>query len=148
MNRQPNSVLDVLDQECYLCLDDAHANPKSKIANQKSKISPLLQHSPWDALLAGLALAHGLLLVLVPSVPLVALGMWWNANTISHNFIHLPFFRSRTANRLFSGYLSLLLGVPQSFWKAKHLAHHAGRPLRSMTPRGEWVAEGALVLLL
>ncbi len=31
----------------------------------------------------------------VPSVPLVAVALWWNANTIAHNFIHTPFFRSR-----------------------------------------------------
>src|SRR3954463_10680157 len=107
-----------------------------------------MRHSPWDGLLVALSIAHAALLLTVPSVPLVALGLWWNANTISHNFIHLPFFRSRTANRIFSAYLSLLLGVPQSLWKGRHLAHHAGRPLRSMTARSEWMAEGALVLLL
>ena len=62
----------------------------------------ILRHSPSDALLVGLAVLHGALLVLVPSVPLVALGLWWSANTVSHNFIHLPFFRSRGMNRSFS----------------------------------------------
>jgi len=84
----------------------------------------ILRHSSWDALLVGLALLHGALLVLMPSVLLIALGLWWNANTISHNFVHLPFFRSRAANVLFAGYLSLLLGFPQSLWAARHLAHH------------------------
>src|SRR6185295_11342646 len=37
----------------------------------------LLRHSPRDALLVGLALLHGALLVRAPSVPLVALGLWW-----------------------------------------------------------------------
>src|SRR6266487_884688 len=77
----------------------------------------ILRHSSSDALLVGLAVVHGALLVLVPSVPLVALGLWWNANTVSHNFIHLPFFRRQALNTIFSWYLSLLLGWPQTFWR-------------------------------
>jgi hypothetical protein len=76
----------------------------------------------------------------------VALGLWWNANTVSHNFIHLPFFRSRAGNRLFSAFLSLLLGLPQSFWKARHLAHHRNQEFRWWPVPREWLAEGALVL--
>ena len=78
-----------------------------------------------------LSLVHGLLLLSAPSAPLIALLLWWNANTVSHNFIHRPFFRSRTATRAYSAYLSLLLGVPQSEWRARHLAHHATRAGRS-----------------
>ena len=78
----------------------------------------------WDALPVALALAHGALLVVWPSILLVAVGLWWNANTVSHHFIHRPFFRTRRLNAGFSCYLSLLLGVPQSLWRAKHLAHH------------------------
>src|SRR4051794_4369513 len=88
----------------------------------------ILRYSPKDALLVGGAVLHGALLLVAPSVPLVALGLWWNANTVSHNFIHLPFFRARGGNQLFSAFLSLLLGLPQSFWKAKHLAHHRDEP--------------------
>ena len=106
----------------------------------------ILRHSPWDALLVGLALLHGALLVLVPSVPLIALGLWWNANTISHNFIHLPFFRSRSTNVLFSALLSLLIGFPQSLWAARHLAHHRDEPFRGTPVRRAWLAQGALVL--
>src|SRR6266487_6630815 len=80
----------------------------------------ILRHSSSDALLVGLAVVHGALLVLVPSVPLVALGLWWNANTVSHNFIHLPFFRSGGANRLYSFYLTLVLGFPHSWWRERH----------------------------
>jgi hypothetical protein len=108
----------------------------------------ILRHSPWDALLIGLAVLHGALLVLVPSVPLVALGLWWNANTVSHNFIHLPFFRSRAANNFFSVFLSLLLGLPQSLWKAKHLAHHRDLRFRWRPLQRKWIAEGVLVFLL
>jgi hypothetical protein len=90
----------------------------------------VLRHSNRDAVLIALAVGHGALLVTVPSAPLIALGLWWSANTVAHNFIHLPFFRVRWANALFSAYLSLLLGLPQSVWRDRHLAHHAGRPWR------------------
>jgi hypothetical protein len=86
----------------------------------------VLRHSRWDALLIALAAAHGLLLLVAPAVPVIALGLWWNANTISHNFIHTPFFRRRALNRWFSLYLSALLGLPQTLWRDRHLAHHAG----------------------
>jgi Fatty acid desaturase len=110
--------------------------------------SGILRHSRWDALLVGLAVLHGVLLLVVPSVPVIAIGLWWNANTVSHNFIHLPFFRSRAGNAFFSAFLSLLLGLPQSFWKAKHLAHHRDERFRWRPLRREWISEGALVFLL
>src|SRR5918911_4559916 len=108
----------------------------------------ILRYSSWDVLLVGAAVLHGALLLIAPSVMLVALGLWWNANTVSHNFIHLPFFYTRRSNRLFSAFLSLLLGLPQSFWKAKHLAHHRDEPFRWTPVRREWIAEGALVFAL
>jgi hypothetical protein len=86
----------------------------------------ILRHSAWDALFVALAGVHGLLLFVAPTAPLIALGLWWNSNTISHNFIHKPFFRSRALNTLFALYLSVLLGIPQSIWRERHLAHHAG----------------------
>ncbi len=100
-----------------------------------------------DALLVFLAAFHGALVVVVPCVPLIALGLWWNANTVSHNFIHHPFFRSRAGKVLFSAGLTLLLGVPQSIWRARHLAHHAGRALPRRWGRQN-AAEGALLLAL
>ncbi|HKT80013.1 MAG TPA: fatty acid desaturase [Vicinamibacterales bacterium] len=84
----------------------------------------------FDALFVGLALIQGGVLVLAPNAVLVGIGMWWNANTVSHNFIHRPFFRRRSANALFSAYLTLLIGVPQRLWRDRHLAHHAGRRYR------------------
>jgi fatty acid desaturase len=83
------------------------------------------RYSRWDGLLVALSALHAALLVTVPSIPLVAIGLWWNANTISHNFLHRPFFRSRAANRVYALYLSAVLGVPQSVWRARHLRHHA-----------------------
>src|SRR5205823_10216310 len=86
----------------------------------------LLRHSAWDALLITLAVGHGALLVAVPAAPVIALGVWWNSNTIAHYFIHRPFFAARSLNALFALYLSVLLGVPQRLWRDRHLAHHAG----------------------
>lgn len=82
------------------------------------------RRATWDVLPVALALAHGAVLLSWPSIPLVAVGLWWNANTISHHFIHRPFFRTRTLNASFSCYISLVLGFPQSLWRARHLAHH------------------------
>jgi len=107
----------------------------------------VLRHSPWDALLVALAAAHGLLLALVPAAPVVALGLWWNSNTVSHHFLHRPFFRARALNRLFALYLSVLLGVPQSVWRRRHLAHHAGVRWRLRWTRPVLV-EAAAVLAL
>ena len=73
---------------------------------------------------------HGAVLAAFPTAVVVGVGLWWCANTVSHNFIHGPFFRARWMNRVFSAYLSLLLGVPQTVWRERHLAHHAGRPWR------------------
>jgi hypothetical protein len=81
----------------------------------------------WDALFVGLAAVHGVVVATAASMVVIAVGLWWNANTIAHNFIHRPFFRSRWANRLFSVYLSAVLGIPQTFWRDRHLRHHAGR---------------------
>ena len=62
------------------------------------------RRSRGDALLVGLAAAHGLVLLLAPAAPVVALGLWWNSNTVAHCFIHRPFFRARALNRLFGLY--------------------------------------------
>jgi hypothetical protein len=105
----------------------------------------VLAASRWDALLVGLALVQGAVLLAVPSAWAVALGLWWGSNTVAHWFLHRPFFRSRLLNLLFALYLSVLLGVPQSVWRGRHLAHHAGRPWRfQFTP--QLAVEATLVL--
>jgi len=107
----------------------------------------IFRHSSWDGLLVLMALGHGTVLLLWPSVLVVGLGMWWCANTVSHNFIHLPFFRTRRANALFSIYLTVLLGVPQTLWRQRHLAHHTERDWRfRVTP--QFGAEAVLILAL
>lgn len=115
----------------------------------------LLRHSSWDGMLIALSLVQAALLLTVPSVPLVAIGLWWNANTISHNFIHLPFFRSRGLNIVFSIFLSTLLGIPQSLWRARHLRHHRESTARANTHRRApievsrlWVIEIAAIAIV
>jgi hypothetical protein len=105
----------------------------------------VFRHSPWDALPVALAAGHGALLLLAPAAPIVAVGLWWNSNTVSHLFIHRPFFRSRAANRLFACYLTVVLGIPQSVWRDMHLAHHAGAPWR---PRLSALVLGEVFLVL
>lgn len=97
-----------------------------------------------DAILVTLAIAHGLILLLWPVAPVIAVGVWWNSNTIAHNFIHRPFFRSRMLNRVFAAFLSVLLGIPQALWRDRHLAHHAGVRWRLRVSR-QLAAETALV---
>jgi Fatty acid desaturase len=79
-----------------------------------------------DALLVTLTCLHAAVLAVWPVAPAIALGLWWNSNTIAHNFIHRPFFQAAALNRIFSAALSLLLGIPQTLWRDRHLAHHAG----------------------
>src|ERR1700682_982211 len=107
----------------------------------------VLRASTWDAVMIVLAAAQAVVLVTTPNVLVIALGLWWNSNTISHNFIHRPFFRRRWANLLFGAYLSVLLGIPQTLWRDRHLAHHAGVH-RGLRFSGELALQTALVLSL
>ena len=98
-----------------------------------------------DTLLVMLAGAHAAVLMAAPAAPVIAIGLWWNANTISHYFIHRPFFRRRGANRAFAAYLSILLGFPHALWRDRHLAHHAGVAARTRLSR-DLVMQASLVL--
>jgi hypothetical protein len=84
-----------------------------------------------DRLFVGLAVLHGAAMFAAPSAPLIGVGIWWNSNTIAHNFIHRPFFKSRLLNLIFSACQSGLMGIPQVLWRERHLAHHAGVAWRS-----------------
>ena len=53
-----------------------------------------------DSILVALAALHGVILAMWPLAPIIGIGLWWNANTIAHNFIHRPFFRPAWMNRL------------------------------------------------
>ena len=67
----------------------------------------LLRYSQRDAMLVALAFLHGAVLATRPPAAIVALGMWWCANTAAHHFIHTPFFRQAWLNRLMALYLSV-----------------------------------------
>jgi hypothetical protein len=99
----------------------------------------LFRASPRDALVLGAALLHAALLAAglaisasprtgpgarVALVALLALALNWSANTVSHIQLHTPLFRGDAANRGFSLALGVLLAVPQTWWKRRHLAHH------------------------
>jgi len=84
----------------------------------------VLRYSAWDAVLIGLSFAYAGLLLFTPSIPLIALGLWWTANTVAHNFIHTPYFHARALNRAYSVFLTALMGIPQSLWRDRHLRHH------------------------
>jgi hypothetical protein len=103
--------------------------------------------SRQDVILVALAALHAALIARWPVTPLIAAGVWWNSNTISHNFIHRPFFRSSIVNRLFSAALSILLSIPQALWRDRHLAHHAGIEWRLRLSR-PLIIETALVVSL
>jgi len=70
---------------------------------------------------------HAALVLNFPYFPIIALGLWWNSNTVAHYFIHRPFFRAGVLNVGFSLFLSVLLGIPQTLWRERHLTHHAGK---------------------
>jgi hypothetical protein len=73
--------------------------------------------------------------------PFVGLLICHVLNTSAHLHLHAPLFRSKPLNRLLSSLLCALTAVPQALWRTRHLAHHAGRPLR-MAQAGELVADG------
>ncbi len=50
--------------------------------------------------------------------------MGTNYQCVAHNFIHLPFFRSKNMNYLFSALNTIGIGIPQSMYRIHHLNHH------------------------
>jgi hypothetical protein len=116
------------------------------VALQKPRNS-VWRFSRRDSVLVSLTALHAALLLIWPVAPVIGLGVWWNSNTVAHNFIHRPFFRSAAVNRLFSAALSVLLGIPQTLWRERHLAHHSDVPWRFRISR-QLVIETALVLCL
>ncbi len=105
----------------------------------KSKPTKIFAYSAWDIVpvLAGivhLAFVVGLYFV-YPIAPWWLLIIWgalyavsisWSINSVSHNFLHNPYFTSKMLNRIFSLILSLANGFSQCFYTWVHLRHHRG----------------------
>ena len=64
--------------------------------------------------------------LLAPAFVVIAWSYCWNMQSLSHHFIHNPFFSSRWLNRAFSVLETLALGVPHVFYHHYHLNHHFG----------------------
>lgn len=95
----------------------------------------MFKHSKLDAFLVILTLVQVGLLALPFFMNLSALAltllvllnvflMGTNFQCTAHNFIHLPFFKARLLNQIFSIINSFGIAVPQSVYKAHHLNHH------------------------
>ena len=104
----------------------------------KAKLG-LFRYSGWDAVPAALTYIHlGLLLVLflawnhltwperIAGAVAYSAAIGWSLDSVSHNFIHNPFFAWEPLNRLTSLALTLSLGTPQTMYKYVHMRHHAG----------------------
>jgi hypothetical protein len=124
-------------------------------------VSRLFRASERDALVLGAALVQAGLLVTTLVVAAtgipgpgarfglaiaLALAMNWGSNTVSHIHLHAPLFRGERANGAFSVFLSVLLAVPQSWWKLRHLAHHELPEARDEARARTLRARGALEL--
>lgn len=94
-----------------------------------------MKHSLKDLWLVALALFQLALMALVFTGRLSILGnlavavvfvflIGTNFQCVSHNFLHLPFFRSKMLNDGFSIINSICLGLPQSLYREHHLNHH------------------------
>lgn len=94
-----------------------------------------MKHSNKDAILVILSLIQFILLALpflveMPVALIVAVSLinifliGTNYQCVSHNFIHLPFFKSEFLNKAFSILNSVGIGVPQSAYRIHHLHHH------------------------
>ena len=103
------------------------AVPRARLATRAHVFRNSIRDAWFFVALAG----HAALVIGWPSVFTVALTLWWTANSTAHHFIHRPFFTSRSVNHAFSVVLSVFLGVPQSVWRERHCAHHAGRRPRA-----------------
>jgi len=63
---------------------------------------------------------------LVPAFLAVAYTYLWNLQSISHNFIHNPFFTNVWLNRAYSVLETIALGVPHVLYHHYHMNHHFG----------------------
>ncbi len=57
---------------------------------------------------------------------LYAISISWNINSISHNFIHTPYFKPKWMNYGFSLLESVAIGFSQTYYHWIHMRHHSG----------------------
>ncbi|HEX3699756.1 MAG TPA: fatty acid desaturase [Phenylobacterium sp.] len=99
----------------------------------------IFRYSAWDAVPALLVYAHLAALVgffiawpqlswpaRILGAAAYAFAIGWNQDSVSHNFIHNPFFVSPLLNRITEFALTLENGVPQTMYRYVHMRHHAG----------------------
>lgn len=99
----------------------------------------LFKHTKWDAAPVVAAIAHLFfniyLIAGFHSRPLwlsvvlgcaYAVSISWNINSISHNFIHTPYFAARPLNYAFSLLESITIGFSQTYYHWIHMRHHSG----------------------
>lgn len=111
----------------------------AKARSEQAKGGRIFRYSAWDAVPAFLVYAHlaALIAFFVAwpelSWPVRILGacayafaIGWNQDSVSHNFIHNPFFVSPLMNRITELALTLENGVPQTMYRYVHMRHHAG----------------------
>jgi fatty acid desaturase len=87
--------------------------------------------------MTGWALTFGKLSLVANLAAFVALSyvFYYNPIVVTHNFLHTPFFRRKSLNRLFPVLNSANLFLPQVLYKYHHLIHHqyANDPIRNGT---------------
>ena len=109
------------------------------VSQSRSRAPAIFRYSAWDAVPAALVFLHlGLLLAFFIAWPslgwparlagaaLYAFAIGWNQDSVSHNFIHNPFFTSKAMNRIVELALTLANGTPQTMYRFVHMRHHAG----------------------
>jgi fatty acid desaturase len=108
-------------------------------ARSAARAFAIMKYSGWDWVPIGLGFLHLAyilgIFVAFPYTPwpfriaagfLYAISISWSINSVSHNFIHNPFFVSKTLNTLFSYLLSITIGFSQAMYNFIHMRHHSG----------------------
>jgi fatty acid desaturase len=99
----------------------------------------LLAYSYWDILPVTIGVLHLVyqvaLFILFPKLSwwvLIPMGLLhsymvaWNIESVSHNFTHTPYFKSKLLNRIFALIESVAIGFSQQFYRTVHIRHHIG----------------------
>src|SRR2546427_17810 len=107
--------------------------------NKKQTVSRIFSHSRIDIIPVLAAVAHLAfdiyLIVGFATRPIwlsvllgcvYAVSISWNINSVSHNFIHMPYFKPRWMNYAFSLLESIAIGFSQTYYHWIHMRHHTG----------------------